>query len=221
VRLVGVVPAAGLASRLQPLAGSKELLEIGGRPVLDYVVERMWAAGAEEIRVVTRPDKQDVAEHARSLGADVIEGEPPSSAESILLAVAGMPAEDIAMIGFPDTVWNPPTGFAPLVALVEAGADVALGLFRGRHTEQLRRSDVVVLEGTRVTAAEVKPLRPRSDLLWGCAAARVGALPGLAGREHPGELFAELAAQGRVAGVVLEGEFLDVGTPSDLAEARR
>ena len=215
-----MVPAAGRASRLQPLVGSKELLEIGGRPVLDYVVERMRAAGAEEIRVVTRPDKDDVAEHARSLGANVIEGEPPSSAESVLLAVQGLPAEDIVMIGFPDTLWSPPTGFARLVAPVERGADVALGLFRGRDTEQLSRSDVVVLEGTRVTAVEVKPLRPRSDLLWGCAAARVGALPGLAGLEHPGELFAELAGEGRVVGVVLEGEFLDVGTPSDLAEAR-
>lgn len=215
-----MVPAAGRAARLQPLTGSKELLEIGGRPVLDYVVERMRAAGADELRVVTRPDKHDVAEHARSLGADVIEGEPPSSAESVLLAVQGLPAEDIAMIGFPDTIWNPPSGFVRLVALVERGADVALGLFRGRDSEQLRRSDVVVLEGTRVTAVEVKPARPRSELLWGCAAARVGALPGLAGREHPGELFAALAAEGRVAGVVLEGEFLDVGTPPDLAEAR-
>ena len=220
MRLVGVVPAAGRASRLQPLGGSKELLEVGGRPVLDYVVERMRAAGAEEIRVVTRPDKHDVTEHARSLGAAVIEGEPPSSAESVLLAVQGMPAEDIAMIGFPDTVWNPRTAFVRLVALVERGADVALGLFRGRDSEQLRRSDVVVLEATQVAAVEVKPLHPRSELLWGCATARVGALGGLAGREHPGELFAELAAEGRVVGAVLEGEFLDVGTPSDLAEAR-
>ncbi|HZB36129.1 MAG TPA: NTP transferase domain-containing protein [Gaiellaceae bacterium] len=56
-RIVGVVPAAGHATRLQPLEGSKELLEIGGRPVFDYLVERLRAGGAEEIRVVTRPEK--------------------------------------------------------------------------------------------------------------------------------------------------------------------
>jgi len=39
--IVGVIPAAGHAIRLQPLSGSKELLEIGGRPVMDYLVERM------------------------------------------------------------------------------------------------------------------------------------------------------------------------------------
>ena len=51
------MPAAGHATRLQPLEGSKELLEIGGRPVFDYLVERLRAGGAEEIRVVTRPEK--------------------------------------------------------------------------------------------------------------------------------------------------------------------
>jgi glucose-1-phosphate thymidylyltransferase len=218
--LVGVVPAAGRASRLQPLAGSKELLEVGGRPVLEYVVERMTAAGADEIRVVTRPDKVDVADHARALGAVVVVGEPSSSAESILLALEGLATDDLVMVGFPDTVWQPVSGLARVLALVGDGADVGLGLFRGRDGEQLRRSDVVVLEGSAVTAVEVKPARPSSDLLWGCAAARVEPLAGLSGREHPGELFAELARAGRVAGVVLEGDFLDIGTPADLAEAR-
>lgn len=220
MRRVGVVPAAGRAARLQPLAGAKELLPISGRPVLEYVVERMRAAGADEIRIVTRRDKEDVIAHADRLGATVIVGEPPSSAESVLLAVQGLSADDVAMIGFPDTMWGPPAGFAQVAALLAGDAEVSLGLFRGRDAEQLRRSDVVVLDGTRVTAVEVKPARPGSDLLWGCAAARARALSGLAGREHPGELFAELAGEGRVVGVVLAGEFRDVGTRADLAKAR-
>ena len=58
--IVGILPAAGYAVRLQPLECSKEMLEIGGRPVIDYLVERMRAGGCEELRVVTRPEKQDV-----------------------------------------------------------------------------------------------------------------------------------------------------------------
>jgi NDP-sugar pyrophosphorylase family protein len=220
VRRIGVVPAAGRAVRMQPLAGSKELLDVGGRPVLEHVVERLRAARADEIRVVTRPDKQDVIAYATRLGATAIVGEPPSSAESVLLAVRGLSADDVAMIGFPDTVWTSATGFSALTALLANDADVALGLFRGRDEAQLRRSDVVVLTGSRVEAVLVKPERPGSELLWGCAAARVGALDGLAGREHPGDLFAELAREGRVAGVLLDGEFLDIGTPADLAAAR-
>jgi CTP:molybdopterin cytidylyltransferase MocA len=218
--VIGVVPAAGRAERLQPLAGSKELLAVRGRPVIEHVVERMREAGAQEIRVVTRPDKPDVIAHAAGLGVTVILGEPPTSAESVLLAVQGLSADDVAMIGFPDTVWTGAPGFDEVAALLGGGADVALGLFRGRDEAQLRRSDVVVLSGTTVHAVQVKPERPGSGLLWGLAAARAGALGGLAGREHPGQLFADLAGEGRVAGVVLAGEFLDVGTPADLEAAR-
>jgi hypothetical protein len=39
--IVGVVPAAGYATRLQPLAGSKELLQVRGRPVIDYLLTRL------------------------------------------------------------------------------------------------------------------------------------------------------------------------------------
>jgi NDP-sugar pyrophosphorylase family protein len=218
--LVGAVPAAGRAERLQPLTGSKELLPVDGRPVMDYVIEHMWAARAEEVRVVTRPDKVDVIERARALGANVIAGEPPTSAESVLLAGGGLAADDILMIGFPDTVWRSDEGFERVVSLVEGGAEVGLGLFRGRNEAQLRRSDVVVLDGERVVALQVKPDRPGSTLLWGCAAARRRAVEGLTGRRHPGELFADLADEGEVAGVVLDGDFFDIGTPASLAEAQ-
>ena len=44
-RIIGVVPAAGYARRLQPLDRSKEVLEVKGRPVLDYLLDRMRAEG--------------------------------------------------------------------------------------------------------------------------------------------------------------------------------
>jgi CTP:molybdopterin cytidylyltransferase MocA len=62
MRVVGVLPAAGRAARLQPLAGSKELLELGGRPVLEYAVERLRAGGADE----TRRDAARQGRRARS-----------------------------------------------------------------------------------------------------------------------------------------------------------
>src|SRR5215211_2788599 len=88
--VVGVVPAAGHAVRLQPLPCSKEVLPVGGRPVLDYLVERMRVAPCDEVRVVTRPEKRDVAERARALGAHVVEGHPQSVADSLLLGMDGL-----------------------------------------------------------------------------------------------------------------------------------
>ena len=216
MRVVGVVPAAGLATRLQPLETSKELLEIGGRPVIDYLLERMRAGGAEELRVVTRPEKADVIDHARGAGATVTLGAPASAAESFSLGLAGLEPDDVVLLGFPDTIWEPPDGFARLVDQL-GGDDAALGLFR---TPDLARSDVVVLDGDRVDAIAVKPETPPSDLIWGCAAVRCSALEGLAEHAEAGTLLDGLAKAGRVRGVYLSDSWVDIGTPEALARAR-
>ena len=52
--ILGVVPAAGLATRLQPLPCSKELLRVGGAPVVDRLVAQLRAGGADTVRLVTR-----------------------------------------------------------------------------------------------------------------------------------------------------------------------
>src|SRR5689334_19765546 len=68
--VLGIVPAAGAASRLQPLAFSKEMLPVGStfdergieRPkaVSEFLVERMIAAGADRICFVISPEKDDI-----------------------------------------------------------------------------------------------------------------------------------------------------------------
>ena len=214
------MPAAGFATRLQPLAGSKEVYRIGDRPLIDYVVERMGAATPDEVRVVTRPDKRDVIDHAVRIGARVIEGTPETLAQSIALGLRTLDADDVALIGLPDTVWEPIHGFTLLLEILSVETDVALGLFTSGEPE---RSDVVTLDAEgRVTAVSVKPARPPSDLIWGCAAARAGALAGLENRAWPGEQFDLLARAGRARGLHLGSDFLDVGTRDALrrAEAR-
>lgn len=218
---MGVIPAAGRAERLQPLEGSKELLPVLGRPVLDYLVERMRAAPADEVRLVARPEKTDLVEYAGRLGLTVVEGHPPTAAASIALGADDLSPSDVVLIGFPDTVWQPVDGYARLLPHL-ADADVVLGVFRGRDVEQLRRSDVVVLAGDGgVRAIEVKAERPTGELIWGLAAARRHRLEGLEAHVHPGHLFDELARGGeRVLAVELPGEFVDIGTPEALREVR-
>jgi NDP-sugar pyrophosphorylase family protein len=211
---VGVVPAAGFATRLQPLSGSKEVLPVAGRPVMEFLLDRLAAAGCDEVRVVTRPEKRDVAALARRRGSAVVEGRPESVAASLLLGLAGLGPDDVVLMGFPDSLWEPLDGFVSLAAALGGGVDVALGLFACRDLE---RSDVVEVDAAgRVSRIEIKPARPRSELVWGCAAARAVALAGLGRHREPGALFAELARQGRVRGVRLEGEFVDLGTPEAL-----
>jgi NDP-sugar pyrophosphorylase family protein len=219
VAIVGVIPAAGFARRLGRLPGSKEVLPVRGRPVLDYLVERIRAVAPVEVRVVTRPEKRDVVERARGLGAKVIEGRPSSVGESVRLGLAGLEPDDVVLLGFPDSVWEPLDGFAALVDALTDGVEVVLGCFLSVEPE---RSDVVVVDDEGVVrAVQVKPARPASDLIWGCCAARVRALGGLAGHAEPGTLFAELARDGLVRGVRFGTEFVDIGTPEALERLRR
>lgn len=214
--VVGLIPAAGLAERLQPLPGSKELLSVGGRPVMEALVDRMRAA-ADAIVVVTRPEKADVVEHARALGLRVVQGRPETVSQSLLLGLGAVGEDDEVLLGFPDTLWSPADGFVRLLASL-ANADVVLGVFDSAEPE---RSDVVVLHGTRVERVDVKPARPRTSLVWGCAAARRTALAGLERHDEPGFLFDELASEGRVRAVPFPGVMIDIGTTEALVRARR
>lgn len=215
--IVGVMPAAGYALRLQPLERSKEMLEVGGRPVMDYVAERMRAGGAEVLRVVTRPEKEDVAANAERLGATVVLARPANINLSFAAGLSGLKPDDVALLGFPDSVWEPEDGYRKLVDAVKAGSEVALGLFEAPGLQ----SDYIRLDGEGgIEEIEIKPARPPSDWIWGAAAARVRALEGLERREWPSQHMNALLREGRpVAAVRLSNAYLDIGTRASLALA--
>jgi glucose-1-phosphate thymidylyltransferase len=217
VATVGVIPAAGYATRLPSLEGSKEVLPVGGRPVMDYLMERMLAAPCDELRVVTRPEKEDVARHAAAHGARVVEAHPATLADSLLAGMRGLADDDIVLLGFPDSIWEPVDGYRQLLALLSGGWEIALGLFRA--TDLRRYEPVVLEEPARVLRIEFKPERPSSEWLWGCAAASVRALAGLELEVEPGVFFDRRCADEVVGGVRLSDSYVDVGTPEGLAEA--
>ena len=219
--IVGIVPAAGHATRLQPLVSSKEVLSIHGRPVMDYLVDRMRAGGCTRFRVVTRRQKTDVIAHSKELGAEVVLADPATVSESVWAGISDLGPETVVLLGFPDTIWEPEDGYRVLVDAVDEGNDVALGLFRIDPTD-LPRSDVVVTdERGMVSGVHVKPATPASDRIWGCAAARVEALHALPTSRSPGEHFDRLCNEGRkVRGIPLSDRWIDVGTTVALERAR-
>jgi glucose-1-phosphate thymidylyltransferase len=216
--IAGVIPAAGYATRLQPLPSSKEILPIDGRPVMDYVVDRMRIGGCTEVRVVTRPEKTDVITHAEEIGATVVLAHPATPGESFVAGMAGLAPEDIVLIGWPDTLWEPEDGYVPLVQAVEEGREVALGLFQ---TPDLERSDVLSFDGSgRITGIHIKPAEPPSTWIWGCAAARMRVLAGLEREEWPGSFFNTLCQGGiDLYAVPLSDVWLDIGTKEALERA--
>lgn len=213
--MVGILPAAGHARRLQPLHCSKEMLDVGGRPVIDYLVERMRAGGCDELRVVTRPDKYDVVSYAKRIGASVVFGQPATINESFAAGLRGLHSDTVVLLGFPDSLWQPVDGYRRLIAAVEAGREVALGLF---EAPGLVGSDFLTLDDSgRIAEFHIKPADPPSSWIWGCAAARARALEGIERDEWPSAFMDSLQRDGvELAGIPLSDAYIDIGTRESL-----
>jgi dTDP-glucose pyrophosphorylase len=213
--VVGVIPAAGHARRLRLAAGSKEMLPIGDRPVISYLVERLSAGVPAGIRLVTRPEKSDLVAWAREHGLDVVFSAPPNVCASVLDGSQDLDDDAIVLTGFPDTVWEAKDAFAKLRSAVLDGHRIALGLF---ETTEPERCDIVDVgpDGT-VRSIVVKPTRPSATLTWGCLAARVGALRPMRPWTEPGDYMNTVCSTGDVVGIRLPGRYLDIGTPEALA----
>lgn len=152
--VVGVIAAAGRATRIAPLPCSKELMPIGvhrepvelrGRPkvVSQYLLERMRTAGARRIFFVVRSGKFDIAEYygdGSRLGLSIAylmmnePWGPPFSAAQAAPFVDGA----TVLFGFPDILIQPEDGFVRARnRLHETGADLVLGLFKGALADPL------------------------------------------------------------------------------------
>jgi UTP--glucose-1-phosphate uridylyltransferase len=61
----GVIPAAGLCTRLRPLTLKmpKELFPLGKKLVIDYAMQEAMQSGIEEVCIVTSPSKMQIKEH--------------------------------------------------------------------------------------------------------------------------------------------------------------
>lgn len=60
-----IIPAAGLGLRLLPLTRSlpKEMLPVGGKPAIQYIVEEAYYAGIDDITIVMNPYKHIIEDH--------------------------------------------------------------------------------------------------------------------------------------------------------------
>lgn len=218
--MIGIVPAAGYATRLgTSLGSSKEMLDVGGAPVIESLVRRLEVGGCEEIRVVTRPEKRDLRTYAERRGLAVVLARPAHIGESIAAGLEGSGQDELVGLGFPDSLWEPVDGFLQLRGAVDGQFDVALGLFT---FDDPARADVVVTDDAgRVHDILVKPPRPPSSLIWGCLVARRSVLEGIERAEWPSEHLRPLIETGRVRGCFLSDRYLDIGTPEALAQARQ
>ncbi len=124
----GIIPAAGMGTRIQPLAFSKELLPIGysaqkgqehPRAVSEFLVERMIIGGADKICFVISPGKTDILEYYGGSAypahlSYVVQPRPAGLCDAIFSALPLVGADDVVSVGLPDTIWFPVDAFRAL-----------------------------------------------------------------------------------------------------------
>lgn len=170
----GIIPAAGVGSRMQPLAISKELLPVGSRvvdgaerprAVSEYLVDRMLCAGASKLCFVISPSKSDIVRYygSRPCAADIVfavQPHPLGLCDAIFRAAPFIREDERVTIGLPDTIWFPEDALSHLPA-----DELSLLLFPVEHAE--RFDAVVTDEGGWVVEIQVKSEQARSRWIWG------------------------------------------------------
>jgi glucose-1-phosphate thymidylyltransferase len=231
----GIVPAAGMGSRIQPLAFSKELLPVGSRTdggterpkaVSEYLLERMILAGATRICIAISPGKSDIVEYyGGSLGnahiCYVVQPEPQGLCDALFRALPLIVRGDQVLIGLPDTVWFPEDG----LSLLDADR-LSFLLFPVQRPELF---DAVVTDGDgRVLEIQVKRPGASSSWVWGAFRMPAETFQELhdlwveRGRRdvYVGTLVnAWLARGGEARGVRAGESYVDVGTLHGYREA--
>ncbi len=232
----GIIPAAGVGSRIQPLAFSKELLPVGSRlengierprAVSEYLVERMIIGGASKICFVIAPGKSDILEYygggiGRAHISYAVQQRPAGLCDAIFRALP-LVGDEPVLVGLPDTIWFPEDALRAL-------PDDALSflLFPVTHPELF--DAVVADDDARVSEIQVKQKDAASNWVWGAFKVPGAVLRELHalwverdGRdEYVGTLVnAWLAHGGRALGVRAGRAYVDVGTLNGYREAIR
>lgn len=231
----GIIPAAGVGSRIQPLAFSKELLPVGSRldghverprAVSEYLVERMLLGGATRLCFVVSPGKSDILEYYGGAIGGVpvfysVQGTPAGLCDAIFQARDLVAPDEPAIIGLPDTIWFPADALGQL-------PDDRLG-FLLFPVDRPERFDAVVTDGAgAVREIQVKRDDATSSWIWGAFKMPGRTLHELHALwlererrdEYMGTLVnAWLARGGSAVGVRAGESYVDVGTLHGYREA--
>jgi dTDP-glucose pyrophosphorylase len=231
----GIIPAAGIGSRIQPLAFSKELLPVGSRKdgdmerpraVSEYLIERMVRGGARKICIVISPGKSDILEYygGRVFSADLcytVQPRPAGLCDAIFRALPVVRSDEPVIVGLPDTIWFPEDGLQLLPD--DRLSFLLFPVDRPELFDAVRTDD-------QGNVLEIRVKQPDVGCRWvwgafkmpGAVLAELHELWLGRGDEYIGTLVnAYLARGGRAVGVPSGTAYVDVGTLHGYREAIR
>jgi glucose-1-phosphate thymidylyltransferase len=231
-----IILAAGYATRLRPLTDAipKQLLPVGGRPMLDWVCDRLEEV-TDSVELVTNARfADDFREWARGRGGVTVHDDGTVSNEDRLGAIGDIAfvleqigTDDHLLVVAGDNLFDFALG--DFVAFLrEQGVASAVAVYDCGDLELAAQYGVVhVDEADRVVGFEEKPPTPRSTLVATAAYLYHREHVPLVARyleegnppDQPGRLIAWLYEREPVYAYRFPGLWFDIGNPEQLLEA--
>jgi glucose-1-phosphate thymidylyltransferase len=232
-----VILAAGYATRLYPLTldRPKHLLEVGSRPILELLLERLPLVELDAIYVVTNAKfAQRFQDWAPGYRENVVVVDDGTSTEEDRLGAIGDLAlviereqiDDDLLVAAGDSIFTDQLDGLVRFAR-ERGAPVTAVYDVGDLEAMKRLSSIAVDSDSRVMSFEEKPERPTSTLAGIALYFYPRAILPLVAQylaegndpDQPGRLIGWLYRRVPVYAWRVPGRWFDIGTPDTLAEA--
>jgi MurNAc alpha-1-phosphate uridylyltransferase len=223
-----MVLSAGLGTRMRPLTDNmpKPLVEVGGKPLIDHVLDRLAEAGAEQAVVNVHYFAEQIERHlaGRTKPQVVISDE-----RGVLLGTGGAVVKALPLLGEApffhvnsDSIWV--DGVKPNLARLAEGFDAATMdalLLLAPTTGSIGyagRGDFAFAADGRLRRRAERGVAP--FVFAGAAILSPALFKDAPQGEFPlTDLFARAAEQGSLHGLRLEGLWMHVGTPDAIALA--
>jgi NDP-sugar pyrophosphorylase family protein len=217
-----VILAGGQATRLRPYTDTrpKAMVEVAGRPIIDYQLEWLAAHGVEHVVVSCGYKAEVLREHlgSRTEGPEttlLVEDEPLGRGGALRYAATGLRVSDQPYFALNGDIltWFPLDEFTAYHRA--KGGLVTLALARYQTTWGI----VDVTDDGAIEGFTQSPVLP----FWINAGVYVferAATPMLPVKgDHESSTFPDLAAQGRLFGYRIDGFWRGVDTAKDVKEA--
>ena len=231
----GLIPAAGEGKRLEPitLAIPKELLMVGGKAVIEHVIDAMKLVGIVEITIVVGWRKHAILDYLGSgerLGVKltyVVQDKRDGLARAVLAGEHVM-RDDPFLVVLGDDFFYPKSFLKDIIDFhQQKKADVTVGI---AEVEDTTRHGIVKTKGINVVDLVEKPLPDEAPSNLGCMGIYVfqptvfqairKTKPGLKDEYQLTDSIKIMVDKGyKVLFKIISGQHIDVGTIEDLKKA--
>ncbi len=243
---IGIIPAAGTASRINPIPCSKEIYPVGFR-YLDigeirpkvachYLLDRMGTADVEKVYIILRTGKWDIPSYlgtGKTIGVNLAYLVIDQTSGAPFSVDHAFPFVENALIlfGFPDIIFGPEDAFIRLIdRQKDSKADIVLGLFKAKQPSKM---DMVELDTLgKIREIVIKPASTALKYTWVIAVWTsvftrfMHIFLSKTFIKEKRELYmGDIIRAGLQNGLAVEtvvfpaGNYIDIGTPEDLFTA--